>query len=47
LSEWCINDEEGFDSLDSYVVELAEGVDVGVVGVVDYCNDSPMVTMTT
>jgi len=42
-SEWCINDEEGFDSLDSYVVELVEGVDVGVV---DYCNDSPMVTMT-
>ena len=29
------------------MVELVEGVDVGVVGVVGYCNDSPMVTMTT
>jgi len=42
-SEWNIIGEEGFDSLDSYAVELV----AVVVGVVDYCNDSPMAMMIT
>jgi hypothetical protein len=45
LLGWNINDEEGFDSLGSSAVE--EVVVVVVVGVVDYCNDSPMVMMIT
>lgn len=38
------NDEEGFDSLDSFVVEVVIVVS-DVVDAVDYCNDSPMVMM--
>jgi hypothetical protein len=44
LLGWNINDEEGFDSLDSSVVEeVVEAFD----GVVDYCSESPMVMMIT